>query len=867
MKSSKQSFPPQIADRFLRWFCKKELLEEIKGDLHEIYFEETIDMPRWRAHLFYWIQVFNFLRPFAIDGQNSKNTIMIFNYFKFARRNLVKHKTSAFLNIISLSVGIACFTFIAAYIYSELKYDRFHEKAENIYRVPIDFVDSKGNRLPDATTPPALAPALKRDFPEVHSTVRLFPSWGGQFRLKTEDGRQFFETDFLRTDSTFFTVFTFPFLHGDSKSALNAPDQMVISKKVALKYFGRENVLGEKIILMGDENKTYQISGVLDNLPEESHFHFDFLTKLDFDGLEQNWGWYNYYTYIRMNEGVDMSAFETKLQPFYESYQEEGEEHYNKIYTQPLTDIHLKSHLKWELEANGDINNIYIFGGLGLFVLFVSCLNYINLTIAQSVRRFKEVGVRKVFGAHRSALVSQFMVETFLTAAIALVAGFVLTELAFVQLNAMLDKQLTLLDGQGIIFMFSVGVVVLIVGLLSGIFPAYHLTAFQVALAVKGIRGHSGTSIKKIRSTLLVLQFSISALMILAALVVHQQLTYMQQADKGFDPNQVLVIENGEAVGNYTTFKNKILNIPGVQNVGNANGVLGQLNWTTRVGYPDPFVMNYMVIDADFIQTMGLQLTSGRSFSTDRPTDKEGWTMMVNETASKELGLTTDQIGQTLPITTMEDSIIYGTIVGVLKDFQFTDMKIETKPFAFFYRDEPLDFINLSISGSNIQETLMAIESEWRTLSGDAPLESFFLDQVYEDLLQEENVLSQLMLGLTFLSFFIAFIGMFSIANIRLKDKTKEIAVRKVLGSSVFDVMQLMTVKFVKLVLLSNMISIPLAYYFAQTWLTNFSYRTPLGWGIFAIAFISTLLVVIIVVGSQSIRAARANPVKSLRQE
>ncbi|MDW3212049.1 MAG: ABC transporter permease [Reichenbachiella sp.] len=792
---------------------------------------------------------------------------MIFNYLKFARRNLVKHKTSALLNILSLAVGITCFTFIAVYIHSELKYDRFHEHADDIYRIPIDFVDSKGNRLPDATTPPALAPALMRDFPEVHTAVRLFPSWGGQFRLATENNRQFFEADFMRTDSTFFDVFTFPFLHGDKESALDAPDQVVITRKMALKYFGREDVIGEKIILVGDENKTYQVSGVLRDLPEESHFHFDFLTKIDFDGLGQNWGWYNYYTYARMNEAVDMTSFESRLQPFYESYQDTGEEYYNIIYTQPLTDIHLTSRLKWELEANGDINTIYIFAALGLFVMLVSCLNYINLTISQSVRRFKEVGVRKVFGAHRSALISQFMVETFLTAIIALVAGFALTELAFAQLNPLLQKQLSLLDWQGVWFMLVVGAVVMGIGLLAGIFPAYHLTSFQVALAVKGLRSNSGTSIKKIRSTLLIIQFAISSLMISAALVVHQQLDFMQQLDKGFEPEQVLVIENGEEVGNYHTFKNEILGIPEVQSVGNASGVLGQLNWTTRVGYPDPFVMNYLVIDPDFIETMGMQMTSGRPFSAERSSDKEGWTMMVNEAANRALGLTDEQLGQTLPITQIEDSIIYGTVIGVIKDFQFTDLKMETKPFAFFYREEPLDFINLKISSHHMNETLIAIEDSWTKLSGGAPLNYFFLDQVYEDLLQEENVLSQLMLGLTFLSFFIAFIGMFSIANIRLKDKTKEIAVRKVLGSSVIDVMQLMTTKFVKLVMLSNVISIPLAYYFAQSWLDNFIYRTTLGWGVFAAAFLSTLLVVVVVVGGQSIRAATENPIRNLRQE
>lgn len=842
-------------------------MEEIKGDLHEVYFEETNKMPRWRASLFYWVQVCNFFRPFAINGQNSKKTIMIFSYLKFAKRNLVKHKTSAFLNILSLAIGTACFTFIAAYVYSELMYDRFHKNADLIYRVPIDFVDSKGHRLPDATTPPALAPALKRDFPEVAAAVRLFPGWGENFRFETAEGKQFFESKFLRTDSTFFDVFTFPFLHGSAQSALNAPDQIVITKKVALKYFGKDDVIGEKIALRGSEGRSYQVSAVLEDLPEASHFHFDFLTKIDFDGLEQRWGWYNYYTYIKMNRGVDMNAFESKLQPFYESYLNEGEEYYNIIYTQPLTSIHLHSHLKWELEPNGDINSIYIFAALGIFVLLVSCLNYVNLTISQSVRRFKEVGVRKVFGANKSGLIGQFMVETILFAAIALISGFIITEIAFIQLAPFLGKQISLLSMDGAIFMLVVGMVVLLIGLITGIFPALHLSSFQVVLAIKGLRSSSGSSIKKMRSSLLIIQFAISALMILAALVVHQQLEYMQGVDKGFDPKQVLVIKNGREIENYHTLKNELLNIPEVQSVGRASGVLGQLNWTTNVGYPDPFLMNYLVIDPDFIETLELEVIAGRPFSKEITTDKEGWTLMVNEAGKEELGLADDQIGESIPLTQSEDSIIYGTVVGVIKDFQFTDLKMKTKPFAFFYREEAQGYINLKVSNKNISTTLMAIEEAWGKVAGGAPIDYFFLDQVYEGLLKEEDLLSRLMLGLTLLSFFIAFIGMFSIANIRLKDKTKEIAIRKVLGSSAYAVIQLVISKFLLLVLAANLISLPVAYYFANRWLENFSYRTTLDLDLFAISFISTLLVVLVVVGGQSIRAALVNPVKNLRQE
>lgn len=792
---------------------------------------------------------------------------MIINYLKFAQRNLAKHKTSAFLNILSLSIGIACFTFIFAYLYSELKYDQFHENAELIYRVPIDFVDSKNNRLPDATTPPALAPALVRDFPEVAQAVRLFPGWGNHFRLGTEDGRQFFEADLLRTDSTFFDVFSFPFLHGDRGTALDGPEKIVITRKMALKYFGKENAVGEKILFVGADHPPFLVSGVLEDLPTESHFHFDFLTRIKFDGLEQNWGWYNYYTYIKMNPSANMEVFEAKLQPFFESYQDREQEYYNIIYTQPLTSIHLHSHLKWELQANGDIKSIYIFAALAIFVLIVSCLNYINLTMSQSIRRFKEVGVRKVFGANKVSLISQFVVETLLTALISLLLGYLFAEFSLQKLNPLLERQITLLNVEGIWLMLVIGAVVLTVGLIAGIFPAYHLSSYQAALAIKGLRNTSGQSIKRMRSALLIFQFAISALMILGALLVHKQLKFMQEVDKGFEPDQVLVIENGREVKNYQTLKNKLLEIPSVKSVSNASGILGKLNWTTRVGYPDPFVMNFLAVDSDFIQTMELQTTSGRAFSKDIATDKQGWNIMVNETGMRELGISETDLGTSIPITQDGDSIIFGTVLGVLKDFQFTDLKMKTKPFAFFYRDEPLDYVSVKIARSDVGRALPFIEESWSEVSGGAPVDYFFLDQVYDDLLREENRLSQLMFGLTILSFFIAFIGMFSIANMTLKDRIKEIAVRKVLGASILGVVQLVTSKFLWFVLIANAISIPLAYFFANKWLESFSFRTTLGFELIIIAIVSTTIVAFIVVGGQSLRVAIGNPVKSLRQD
>lgn len=842
-------------------------MEEIKGDLHELFYEETTGMSGWRASWFYWVQVINFLRPFAINGQNSKYSIMFYNNLKIAHRNLVKHKTSAFLNILSLSIGIGCFTFIFVYLNSELKYDRFHQDADLIYRVPVDFVDSKNNRLPDATTPPALGPALVRDFPEVQTAARLFPGWGNHFLLSTEDGKQFFEADLIRTDSTFFDVFSFPLLHGNRETALDAPDQIVLTRKMAIKYFGKEDAVGEKIILKGEESETLQVSAVLMDLPAESHFHFDFLTRLSFDGLEQTWGWYNFYTYVKMHPQTDMSSFESKLQPFFEGYQSADQEYFNIIYTQPLTSIHLNSHLKWELSANGDIKSVWIFAVLAAFVLLVSCLNYVNLTTAQSVRRFKEVGIRKVFGANKAALVGQFIIETLLTAFISLLLAFLLCEVALGQFAGLLGRAISLGNIEGLMLMAAISGIVLILGILAGLFPAFYLSTYNVASAVKGFKSSTGQAIKKLRSAFLVAQFSISALMILGALVVFEQLNHLLQSDKGFEPNQVLIIENGREVQNYQTLKNELLSIPEVQSVSNASGVIGKLNWTTRVGHPDPFVMNYLAIDADFIETMGLKTTAGRAFSKTISTDKEGWNFMVNETGFRELGISVSDLGQSIPITQDGDSVIYGTVIGVLKDFQFTDLKMKTKPFAFFYRDVPLDYISIKLDGRDVRRTLTNIEETWSDVSGGLPIDYFFLDRVFDDLVSGEKRLSHLMLGLTLFSFFIAFMGMFAIANMTIKDRQKEIAIRKVLGSSVHSVVTLVTSKFLWLVLLANVLSIPLAYIFANKWLEGFSSRTNLGPGFIVVAMFSTFLLVLLVVGGQSLKAALGNPVNSLRQD
>lgn len=861
--------PPRSADRFLGWFCRDELLEEVRGDLHEFYEMVYRESGRMRAWWAYWYHVLQFIRPFALKRKQKSNTLIMYrSYFKFAFRNISKHKGSTFMNVLSLSVGIACFIFIFIYLQGELSYDRFHNNADRIHRVAIDFVDSNGRRLPDATTPPALAPALKANFPEVESSVRIFPNWGARFLMGAHPETRFFEEDLIQTDSTFFDVFSFPLLYGDKETALDAPDQMLVSRKVALKYFGREDVIGETITRFGGEtNNTYRISGVLEDVPYNSHVKFDFVIRITGSNLDTSWGRYNYYTYAKMVPGVDMETVEPKLQPFFEEQLGE-QEFYNIIYSQPLVDIHLKSHLKWELEANGDINNVYIFSALGIFILLISCINYLNLTVAESLKRFKEVGVRKVFGAHRKSLTAQFMVETLVTVALSLALGSLMAELLFANLTDILGREVSLLQTENMQVFLLFSALILLIGIAAGLYPALHLSSFKVASAVKGMVSKSGKSVLGLRKTLLVVQFAISAFMIFGSIAVYRQLQHMRNLDKGFDTDQVVVIENAESLSSQKTFIAELGNIPEVSGASVSNGIIGGINWTFNLGYPDSFTMNYVAVDPGFVETMGMKLVAGRNFSTELETDRQGLNFIVNETGLKELGLTVDDVGKSVPMGSSNDSTTYnGTVLGVVKDFHFTDFRSGIKPFAFFYRDQPMPYLNVNISSENAQATMRDIQETWSQMSNGAPFSYYFLDQTFADLQAQEARLSDILKYLTGLALFIAFTGMFAIANLTIKDRKKEIAIRKVLGASISGVSNMITGKFLLLVLLANLIAGPLAYLAVQRWLEGFAYQASVGVTLFLVAILSTVLMAWATVGFQAFRAAVSNPVKSLRQE
>ncbi len=859
--------PPKLAVRFLRWFCNERLVEEIEGDLDEYYQLYSKRHPKWKAKIYYWFHLFSFLRPYSLKNkQNSKRLIMFRNHLKFSFRYLSKHRTNALLNIMSLSIGIACFLFIFIYLDGELSFDKYHEDSDRIHRVVIDLVSDSG-RTPDATSPPALAPALLENIPEVELSTRVFPTWGSKYLIGATQENQFYEERIYRVDPEFLEIFTYKVLLGNRDELLSDPSNIVLTESTAKKYFGEGNPIGKELTIFNRDNRKKVVSGVIEDVPFNSHFTFDFLTPLHFAdrNIDENWGWYNYYTYVKLQDGSIHADFEEKLQPLYLANNPRDSISPNITYSQPVKDIHLKSALKWELGTNSNMSNIKIFVSIGLFILLVSLINYLNLTIGGLVRRTKEAGVRRSFGALRSNLIGQFVTESLTVVIISLIIGGILAEIALGNLTEIFGREISILDPSNINAFLILAGCALGFGVLSGVYPALYFASLG---EIKGMISKKKGGFLDLKRILLIAQFAISAIMIVGTMVVYQQLMYFKNSDMGFDMDQVLIIENADVIANQQTLKERIDQLSFVASAGFSNGVVGGLNWTFTLGYPDGFLMNYAVVTPDYLEAMKFEFVAGRNFDASIESDSEGLNLIANESALKALNLKPDQVGESVPMrTNRQDSLIYGKVLGVVKDFHYSNFKEDIKPYAFFYRTEPEDNLAVRMSSTNVRENLEQLEAIWNEMTVGVPFESYFLDQSFAELHRTEERLSDVMLYLTLLSIFISFIGMFAIANIVIKARLKEVAVRKALGATTNQVVNMFTKNFVLLVVIANIIGLPVAYITMQEWLADFSYRTTLGPTLFVLALILTIGLAYLIVGMRSFKAATSNLTERLRDE
>ena len=801
---------------------------------------------------------------------------MIKNYFKTAWRNLWKHKTFSFINVFGLATGIASSLLIFLFVQDELSYDRFHKNAQDIYRVVKDFVNDDGSRLPDATTPPALAPAMQQEIPEVEKVTRVFPSWGRDFLIKYGD-KKILEQRLYRVDSSFFDVFTFPFIKGDPKNAFKNINSIVLTKSAAKKYFGDEDPMGKTLSV--DDFGDLMVSGVIKDVPSNSHFHFDFLISIrTFPGndLDASWEWYNFYTYAKVKPNTSIASLTKKIQDLYKRNDEEAK---NIFYTQRLTDIHLSSNLKWELESNSDRLYVYVFSLIGIFIILIAGINYVNLATAKASVRAKEIGVRKVAGAVRSSLVKQFLVESITTCLLASVVAVIIAQLLLPAVNALTLKQLTVLGNPGVLSYMLLSTVFL--GVVAGIFPAIYLSSFKPIIVLKGLKLSEKATLG-LRKILVVIQFTISIVLIIGALIISQQVHFIQSAKLGLNKDQVLIAKNTSNPHDRNAFLNEISQLPGVKKATTADGVVGGQNWTNGMnlkGSQNSQLINFLSVGYDFVDAMGMQVKEGRGFSQKFPADTMNngipggpldqniGSVLVNETAVKDLGIPEPAVGKQLLWSSDKDTMYYLTIVGVLKDFHFTSLKNQIKPFAFINNPRRQWYFTIKLSTDNMRATLTQLGNAWKKFSNDRPFEYTFLDETYAKLYQSEARFEKVFISLVVLGIIISCLGLLGLSTFAAQRRIKEIGIRKTLGASAASVVALLSKDFLKLVVVALIIAVPIAWFAMTKWLQDFAYRISIQWWVFIAAAVLALLIAFITVSSQAIKAAVANPVKSLRTE
>ena len=806
---------------------------------------------------------------------------MLKSYFKIAFRNFRKHKAYSFINILGLAIGIACGLLIILFIQDEVKYDRFHEKGDRIVRTAITYTRPNGDKMSMPIMPYRLKPALETAFPEIESIVRIRP-WDTMVRY---DDKEFSEQNMAFADEEFFNVFSFDLIAGDPNTVLKDPFSMVITEAVGKKYFGDESPIGKTLrVNHFSGEQEYKISGLLAEMPQHSHFHFDMLMSMNAgpqlfrDIVLQNWGEGSNYSYLLLPEGYDYKQLEARLPDFGTENIDEMFNQYGEFFLQPLTDIHLKSQLRGEIEPNGDILYVYIFAAVALFILLIASINYMNLATARSANRAKEVGMRKVLGAFRQQLVTQFLGEAVLLTFIALVLAAGLAFAFLPVFNELSGKELSLNLAENWQLFSGFALLSLIIGIFAGSYPAFFLSAFRPVSVLKG-----GTKIKSsnswLRRGLVVLQFGISIVLIICTLVVYNQLDYLQNKKLGIEPEQIVIaLDPGREL--YQTYKTEALKNPRVISI-SASNKRPTRRLSSNLGYkaegldPEtPTSIKAVTVDFDFFETLGIDIVEGRSFSKEYGSDlAEGF--ILNEAAVKEIGWE-NPIGKWFETRTVTEDFQWtekrGVVVGVASNIHFESLHHEIQPTVYFLEPNWMNWMSIKISSENMPATIDFLKATWDKLDPGFPFNSTFLDDDIQALYNNEARFLDIFVHFASLAIFIACLGIFGLASFTAEQRTREIGIRKTLGASVPNIIRLMSGEFTKLVLFANIIAWPVAYFYMNEWLVTFPYHTA--WGITAFilgpAILSALLAFVIAalsVSFQAVKAALTNPVKALRYE
>ena len=802
---------------------------------------------------------------------------MIKNYIKIAFRNIIKHKDFSVINIVGLAIGIACSILILVFVSHELSYDKYHEKADRTYRIAVRAMigDTKINQTYSSSE---TFRRLLEDFPEIEVGVKFLDVGRTPITLGEET---FYEERFFAVDSTFFDVFSIPLIEGDPKKALADPNSMVISEDTAFKYFGTTDAVGKILradFSYGPGSVDFEITGVSENVPGNSHFHYDLLaSSATFPTYINDTGWSsnNFITYVVLKKGTTQKWFDEKLKEFTRKHM--GEERFDawvakgnfwEYFLQPITRIHLTSDLNGEFEANGNETYVYIFSAISIIILLIACINFMNLSTAKSSLRAKEVGMRKVVGSGRSRLVLQFLSESVILSYIALALGIGIFLVLFPLYENLIGKQLNIQYLNRFVVIPLVLALGLIVGIISGSYPAFFLSSFKPIAALKGNKS-SGRGGSWLRNVLVIFQFTISIFLIIGTLAVNQQLKFFQNKKLGFEKEQVLVVNNpGSLRENVNSFKEKLRKNSNVIDVAGSNTLPGRS--FSNIGFGaegvENFTLNLCICDYDFLDTLKLEMSQGRFFAKEFTTDSHA--AVLNEKAVELLGWD-DPIGKKINNWSRERGDF--VVIGVIKDYHYESLHQEIRPQALFlingYYNRVESYISVRLNTENIAETISYIEDKWKTFCPHMPFQYSFLDQDYDNLYMNERQTRKLFSVFSFLAIFIACLGLFGLASFIADQKTKEIGIRKVLGASVARIVKNLNKSFLKWVLIANLMAWPIAWFAMNRWLENFAYRIGLSWWMFVLAAVLAVFIALLTVSIQTVKAALKNPIDSLRYE
>lgn len=883
MRESKKAStmnPPGWPDKFLGWFCHDDHLEILRGDVYELYEERLESMKKWKADLLFILDVLGLCRPFAFKkrSQNSTQIAMFKNYLKITYRTFVKQKVYSFLNVSGLAIGLACCILICFYIFDELSYDTFHSKSDRIYRV-LEKFESEGVGEHSASLPFPTGPALKMDFErQVEQVVRFFNFQSPSLALANKAAdKGFNEPNIFFADSTLFDVFDFALIAGDKSTALSEPNSILITRSMAIKYFRDEDPMGKTLEFQGNQNLL--ITGVLEDTPNNAHFKFDFI--ISFSSLKQSfgggypstWYWNPCWTYMVLNENTSKQEFEAQLPEFVLKYFPDFIKEDIELQLQPIEDIHLHSKLDYEITANSDIKNVYIFGLVAIIVLIIASINFINLSTARANKRAKEVGVRKSLGSPKSQLINQFIFESILLTFFSLLAAIAVVAIVLPGFNQLTEKSVSLLILLEPIFLFGLIGLGLLIGLLSGFYPAFVLSSFKTVLVLKN--GHLKTSGLNFRRILVTSQFSISIMLIIGTLIVLSQLNFLQNKDAGFDEENIVMVPVIQSpMGNhYENFKTQALQSTHIRSMTAVEEIVGakfQVGNYTFEGMDKSKPFPRFNVRHDFIETMNIPLVAGRAYDQSIQTD-DSLALVVNETFVKSMGWSSPEeaVGKRFNYR----GELKGRVIGVVQDYNFASKHHPIAPLVITLNTHPgafnlfIKYVAVKIDGRHMQDAIADLEASWVTVLPDRPFDFFFLDDVLNDSYKSEQKLSSVTLIFSILAILVACLGLFGLATFSVEQRTKEIGVRKVLGINTSQILMLLSKEFMLLIAVAFVIAIPLSYYFLNQWLNGFAFRVGINLWPFIIAGVVTFIISMVTIAYHAMKASLINPVETLKYE